>query len=75
MILSCAKSFVLLLYTVNSAKISCPLPSDMRKKIILMCYLNSGMGSINIPTEDLSRHKIRCAFLPAALSPQALVSE
>ena len=25
-------------------------------KIIELCYLNSGMGSINIPTEDLSRH-------------------
>ena len=27
-------------------------------KIIVPCYLNSGMGSINIPSEDLSRHKL-----------------
>ena len=25
-------------------------------KIIVLCYLNSGVGSINIPTEDLLRH-------------------
>ena len=27
--------------------------------MIVLCYLNSGMGSMNIPTEDLSRHKVR----------------
>ena len=30
-----------------------------RVKIIVLCYLNSWMGSINTPTEDLSRHKVR----------------
>ena len=27
-------------------------------KIIVLCYLNRGIGSINIPTEDLSCHKL-----------------
>ena len=29
------------------------------KQIIIPRYLNSGMGSINIPTDDFSRHKVR----------------
>ena len=32
--------------------ISPQMQSATRKKIIVLCYLNSGMGSINIPTEE-----------------------
>ena len=42
----------------KTQKISCPcpkMPSVTGKKRIVLRYLNSEMGSINIPTEDLSR--------------------
>ena len=35
------------------------MPSVTRKKIIVLCYLNNGMGSIHIPTEDLSHQSLK----------------
>ena len=29
------------------------MPGTTSKKIIVLCYFDSGMGSINIPTEDI----------------------
>ena len=49
----------------RTQKYQLPAPSVTCKKIIqnvVLCYLNSGMGSLNIPTENLSRHKIRFFF-------------
>ena len=36
-----------------------PICHASRVKKIVLCFLNSGMGSINIITEDLSRHTVR----------------